>query len=203
MLKVEVSKVVSGEIVFSTSTHSLFRCGISNYNINNQKKLISNCRMNYWTFHLSSGLQNACSKINVIEHYVPPKRYFCHCLCLLGKTWLLLYIIDLFNQLQPVSWWIILNSSELNAQVGYTDRLSPVCLYVCKHFPIFFSRTTGANFNQTWQKSFLGDKDKGLKEGHAPFQEGSMRNSENTSTIILFLNHGAIATKLDTNHFGI
>ena len=126
------------------------------------------------------------SKINVIEHYIPPKRYLCHCLCLLGKTWLLLYIIDLFNQLQPVSWWIILNSSELNAQVGYTDRLSPVYLYVCKHFQIFFFRTTGAYFNKTWQKSILGDKDKGLKEGHTPFQEGSMRNSQNTLTIIFF-----------------
>jgi hypothetical protein len=59
------------------------------------------------------------------------------------------------------------------AQVSFSDRpLSVVCLLYIYNFN-FFSRNAGPNFNQTWQKSFLGKRDWELyKWKTAPFPKG-------------------------------
>jgi hypothetical protein len=65
---------------------------------------------------------------------------------------------------------LVFSSPELKAQVSYSDRpLSGVRLSVrlSVNFYIFdfFSRTTGANFNQTWHKSSLGEGDSSVFKG--------------------------------------
>ena len=85
---------------------------------------------------------------------------------------------------QGYSQWMLLtvlntgfSSLDLKAQVSKSDRLSPVCLSVrpslnFSHVRLLF-QDHGANFNQTWQKAFIGEGDSRLlNEGQHPFLRG-------------------------------
>ena len=86
------------------------------------------------------------------------------------------------------------SSPELRAQVSFSDRLSSVvCLFVHPSvrpsvFNVFIFRLLlknhWANFNQTWHKAFLGERDSSLFNWRAPpFSEGRLlQNSKNTLT---------------------